>query len=63
MPWTVPGPMCGAESLKGYLIVKWFDASKLAAFGLSSQKLVFSNGTFGAGKLYQMVEIGIGIDV
>jgi hypothetical protein len=61
VPWTDPGPMCWAKSLKSYLIVKWFAASKLAAFGLSSQKLIFSNGTFWSGKLYQNVEIGIGM--
>jgi len=63
VPWTDLGPMCRAKSLKGYLIVKWFDASKLAAFGLSSQKLIFSNGSFGDRKLYKSVEIGIGFDV
>ena len=41
VPWTDLGSMCRAKSLKGYLILKWFVANKLAAFGLSFQKLIF----------------------
>jgi len=63
VPWTDPGPMCRVKSLKGYLIVNWFDASNLAAFGPRAQKLIFSNGTFGGKKLYRSVEMGIGFDV
>lgn len=63
VPWTDPGSLCRTKSLKGYLILKWFVANKIAAFGLSSQKLIFSNGAFGGRKLYGSIEIGIGFDV
>ena len=48
MPCIDSGPMFRANSVKSYLIAKGFDAIKLAAFGLGSQNLIFSNGLLGA---------------
>jgi hypothetical protein len=30
VPWTNPGSICRAKSLKSYLTVRWFDVSDLA---------------------------------
>ena len=41
MSCTDPGPMFGVNFAKNNLIVKWFDATELAALKLGSQTLIF----------------------